>query len=147
MNSLKNAGQQQQHQQDNKFAGLQHLGSASFDWSVLAGLTSDLGATSGMTQPHGPVNNLGSDMFAPSMAHLSQVETPHVQSNRLGNSVIVGEEVQSGIRTQRVGGSNPSHFNQSSSVFTQSNSNSVDPFGVYYHNHLSRLGYGLGFRQ
>ncbi|KAJ8429319.1 hypothetical protein Cgig2_025075 [Carnegiea gigantea] len=144
MNSLKNGGQQQE---DNKFSRLQHLGSGSFDWSVLAGLTYEVGATSGFTQPQCQVNNVGNDMFAPSMAPFSHSEAPHVENNKLGNSVIMDEEVQSGIRTQRVGSSNPVYYDPNSSVFTQTNPNSVEPFGVSYQRQLPRCGYGFGFRQ
>ncbi|XP_057540140.1 NAC domain-containing protein JA2L-like [Amaranthus tricolor] len=128
MNSLKNnVGQQQQ--QNDKFNLLQ-FGSGSFDWAVLAGLTSAPEyAFAGSAQPQ--MNNNGNDFMLPNM-----VDT------KLCKSGLVEEEVQSGITTQRA---NLGYLNQSTNVFIQNCDNSTDPFGMGYTSHLS--GYGFELRQ
>nr|AUS89381.1 NAC domain protein 19 [Sesuvium portulacastrum] len=152
MNSLKNVGQQQQQQQqgqdDIKF-DLMKFGSGSFDWSMLAGLTSvpELGPSPGLTQQHGQVNNNNNgnhDMFVPSLPPLAHVESP--PETKFG---VLDEEVQSGIRNQRVYAVNPGYFNNNSNVFTQCySSNSLDPFGIRYPNHPNHAsGFGFGYRQ
>lgn len=157
MNSLKNnvghhQQQQNQHQQQNqqqhqndKF-NLQQLGSGSFDWAVLAGLTSGPEfAFNGSTQPQqGQVNNNNNamDMFIPSLPPLSQVESPVDTKVRI-TSGLVDDEVQSGITSHRV---NPSYYNHNTNMFTQSynNSNSVDPFVM---GHPNQFSFGFGYRQ
>lgn len=129
MNSLKTI-----HHQDQKL-NLQNLGSGNFDWPTLAGLNSvpDLGQVqTGQTQ--GIMNsqnimNGHNDMYVPAM------------QQQIGR--VVDEEVQSGLRTQRVDNSglllqNVNGFSQSST-----SSNSLDPFGARF---LTQPG-GFGFRQ
>ncbi|CAA2968960.1 NAC domain-containing 72-like [Olea europaea subsp. europaea] len=129
MNSLKTI-----HQEDQKL-NLQNLGSGNFDWPTLAGLNSvpDLGQVqTGQTQ--GIMNsqnimNGHNDMYVPAM------------QQQIGR--VVDEEVQSGLRTQRVDNSglllqNVNGFSQSST-----SSNSLDPFGARF---LTQPG-GFGFRQ
>lgn len=148
MNSLKNnnnVAQQQQQQQNDKF-NLQQLGSGSFDWAVLAGLTSvpEFAFTGSTQLQSGQVNNNsnGNDMFVPSLPPLSQVESP--VDNKLRTSGLVDEEVQSGITTtsQRF---NSGYFNHNTNVFTQNYNNSVDLFELGHPNQAS--GFGYGYRQ
>lgn len=147
MSSLKNnVAQQQHHQQpqpqqhqNDKF-NLQQLGSGSFDWAVLAGLTSMPEFTfTGSNQPQSGqvINNNGNDMFDPSLPPLSQVESP--VDHKLYPSGLVDEEVQSGMSTtQRV---NSSYFNHNTNMFTQNYNSSIDPFGMSHLNQLSSFGF------
>lgn len=138
VNSYKN------FQHDEKL-NFQNLGSGNFDWASLAGLNSvnELGFEN---QPHqaqtqGIVNynnnNNNNDAYVPSIPPLCHVESP---PERFRNSV--DEEVQSGLRTQRVV-DNSGLFQQNSNVLTQNYSNSLDPFGFRYPTHQG----GYGFRQ
>ncbi|XP_074319410.1 NAC domain-containing protein JA2L-like [Silene latifolia] len=141
MNSLKNnVGPQQQQQQqpqgqqDDKFNLQHHLGSGNFDWAVLAGLSSipEFGCT-GSTQPQsGQVNNSNnnvSDLYVPTLPPLAQVESP-VDNKYWGP--MVEEEVQSGIRTQRLNNHNLGYYNP----------DSIDPFGIRYSNQSTGFGFG-----
>lgn len=143
MNSLKNnVGQAQQQPQSDKFT-LQQFGSCSFDWAVLAGLTSVPEYTfAGSTQPQSiQVNNSRNDLFIPALPPLSHVESP--VDTKFGTSGLTEEEVQSGISTtQRL---NSGYCSHNPSVFTQNYTNSIDPFGMGASNQLS--GFGFGFRQ
>ncbi|KAL2944135.1 NAC domain-containing protein 72 [Bienertia sinuspersici] len=157
MNSLKNNNnnnnmvqqqqqpQQQQQQQNDKF-NLQQLGSGSFDWAVLAGLTSvpeySFAGSNYQPQQSGQMqNNNGNDMFVPSLPPLSQVDSP--VDNKISTSRLVDEEVQSGISNQqRV---NPAYLNHNTNIFAQNYTNSLDLFGMGHPNQLS--GFGFGYRQ
>lgn len=143
MNSLKNnVGQAQQQPQNDKFT-LQQFGSGSFDWAVLAGLTSVPEYTfAGSTHPQSiQVNNNRNDLFIPALPPLSQVESP--VDTKFSTSGLTEEEVQSGItRTQRL---NSGYYNHNPSVFTQNYTTSIDPFGMGASNQL--YGSGFGFRQ
>ncbi|XP_021726068.1 NAC domain-containing protein 72-like [Chenopodium quinoa] len=155
MNSLKNNNnvaqqhqhqQQQQQQQNDKF-NLQQLGSGSFDWAVLAGLTAapEFAFTGSAQSQSGQVNNIsnnGNDVFVPSLPPLSQVESP--VENKIRTSGLVDEEVQSGITSnQRF---STGYFNHNINLFNQNhNNNSVDLFGLSHSSQLS--GFGYGYRQ
>ncbi|XP_044506544.1 NAC domain-containing protein JA2L-like [Mangifera indica] len=117
MNSLKPA------QPDEKI-NINNLGSGNFDWASIEGLNSvpEL-VSSGQTQSQGFLNFANNDVFVPSMPQLC-----HVDSGKICN--VMDEEVQSGIRNQRV--DNSGFFPQNSGVMTQNFSNSVDPFGFRY---------------
>nr|AIM47115.1 putative NAC transcription factor [Suaeda liaotungensis] len=136
--------QQPQHQQpqNDKF-NLQQLGSGSFDWAYIAGLTSvPEYSFAGSNQPHqsGQIHqNNGNDMFVPSLPPLSQVESPI--DNKIRASRLAEEEVQSGISSQRV---NPGYMNQNTNMFAQNYNNSMDLFGMGQPNQLS--GFGFGYR-
>ncbi|WCJ32148.1 NAC domain-containing protein JA2L [Euphorbia peplus] len=111
---------------------INRLGSGNFDWASLAGLNSvsELGqpqATQGMV---GYTSN-GNDLYVPSLTH----QLGHVDPK-------VEEEVQSGIRSQRV--DNSAFYPQNSSALTQSFSNLLDPYGFRY---STQPGSGFGFRQ
>ncbi|KAL2466846.1 NAC domain-containing protein 72 [Abeliophyllum distichum] len=97
--------------QDDQKLDLQNLGSGSFDWATLAGLNS-------VPEP-------------------SQFQTGQTQ----GIMKAQNEEVQSGLRTERV--DNSGFFQQNVNGFSQSCTNSVAPFGIRY----PALPGGLGFRE
>ncbi|XP_044474351.1 NAC domain-containing protein JA2L-like [Mangifera indica] len=117
MNSLKTL------QPDEKI-NLNNLGSGNFDWASLAGLNSvpEL-ASSGQTQSQGMVRYANNDVFVASMPQLC-----HVETGKIGN--LTDEEVQSGVRNQRV--DNSRFYLQNSGILTQNFSNSVDPSGSRY---------------
>lgn len=130
MNSLKNIVGQQQPAQNDKYNLLQ-FGSGSFDWAMLAGLTSvPEYAFAGSTQPQSvQANNNGNNLMLPNM-----VDT------KLCKSGLVEAEVQSGNTTQRA---NLGYLNQSTNVYIQNCDNSTDPFGMGYSSQLSGFGFGL----
>uniref|UniRef100_A0A5B7AMY7 Putative NAC domain class transcription factor isoform 1 n=1 Tax=Davidia involucrata TaxID=16924 RepID=A0A5B7AMY7_DAVIN len=142
MNSLRTM------QQDDQKLNLQNLNSGNFDWANLAGVNSLPELVSGgqaqaqaQAQARTPPvavnnNNIHNDIFAPSIPPFRQPA-----GEKFGNSVAVEEEVQSGLRTQGV--ENPGFFQLNSNAFTQSFTNSADPFGIRY---SSQPG-GFGFRQ
>ncbi|XP_065862138.1 NAC domain-containing protein 72 isoform X2 [Euphorbia lathyris] len=116
---------------------ISRLGSGNFDWASLAGLNSvsDLGQAQAQPQGQGMVGyaSTGNDLYVPSLTQ--QLGSGHVDPK-------VEEEVESGIRNQRV--DNSVFFPQNSSMLTQSFSNSVDPYGFRY---SSQPGSAFGFRQ
>lgn len=134
MNSLKTL-----QQEDNKVNNLQHLGSGNFDWASLAGLNSvpefvSAAQTQTTTQSHGVAGYANNDFYVPSMPQMC-----HVNSGRMGNSV--EEEVQSGLRNQRV--DNSGLLQHNSAVLTQPNFCSpVDSYGLRHPTQSS----GFGFR-
>ncbi|XVF04151.1 hypothetical protein REPUB_Repub05bG0057400 [Reevesia pubescens] len=132
MNSLKTL------QHDEKI-GFHNLGSGNLDWANLAGLNSvsEL-VPNGQTQTQGIPSYGNNDVYVPAMPStlLCQMD---MSKNKVGNSV--EEEVQSGLRTQRV--DNSGFFQQNSSVLTQNFSNSIDPYGFRYPTQPG----GFGFRQ
>lgn len=133
MNSLKTL------QQDDKL-NFQNTSSGNFDWASLAGLNSVAELVSGnqtQAQCQEPVSFNNNDMYVPSIPPLCHVESP---LKRFSNSM--DEEVQSGLRNQRVDNSGFLHNN--SNVLTQNYSNSHDPYGFRYPTHTTT---GFGFRQ
>ncbi|XP_022876493.1 NAC domain-containing protein 72-like [Olea europaea var. sylvestris] len=124
-------------QQEDQKVNLQKLGSGNFDWANPANLNSLL--EPGQAQPsqtHGQVNNLKmedihgqNDMYAPAVP-------------QAGHFFIGDDEVESGIRTQRVD-NNSGFFPQNANAYAQRFSNSLDPFGI---RHPTLTG-NLGFRQ
>lgn len=132
VNSLKTLN----HEEDR--LGLHNLWSGNFDWATLAGLNSVPELVPGnQTQPQyqGTVGFNKSDSYVPSIPPLCHGESP---AKRLGNSV--EEEVQSGLRTQRV--ENSGFVQPNSNVLSQNFSNSLDPYGFRYPTHSG--GYGFG---
>ncbi|KAK4439213.1 NAC domain-containing protein JA2L [Sesamum alatum] len=125
MNSLKN------FQQEDQKLNLQHLGSGNFDWATLAGLNPLPEFGQGQTQQPQMNNNMNgqNDMFTPPLQH------------HLGPGNVVDEEVQSGLRSQRL--DRPGFYPQNAGVFAHDFSNSLDPFGVRYPVQPG----GLGFSQ
>ncbi|XVF78169.1 hypothetical protein PTKIN_Ptkin14bG0108000 [Pterospermum kingtungense] len=126
--------------QNDEKTGFQNLGSGNLDWASLAGLNSvpEL-VPSGQThaQSQGIPSYGNNDVYVPTMPpSLSQMD---VSTNKVGNSV--EQEVQSGVRTQRI--DNSGFFQQNSSVLTQNFSNSTEPYGFRYPTQLG----GFGFRQ
>lgn len=110
----------------------QKLGSGNFDWASLAGLNSvpELVPNNQAQQLQGNMNmnmNMNynnNDMYVvPSIPPLCHVESP---PERPGKTV--EEEVQSGLRTQRV--DNSGFFQQNSNVLTQNYCNPIDPYGL-----------------
>ncbi|TYI85040.1 hypothetical protein E1A91_D05G410200v1 [Gossypium mustelinum] len=121
MNSLKTL------QNDDK-TGFHNLGSGNLEWASLAGLNSvpEL-VPSGQTQTQGIQSYVNNDLCIPTMPPtLTQMD---MSMSKVGNSV--EEEVQSGLRTQRI--NNSGFFQQNSSgLMTQNFSNSIDPYGFRY---------------
>ncbi|PPS09923.1 hypothetical protein GOBAR_AA10723 [Gossypium barbadense] len=121
MNSLKTL------QNDDK-TGFHNLGSGNLDWASLAGLNSvPESVPSGQTQTQGIQSYVNNDLYVPTMPPtLTQMD---MSMSKVGNSV--EEEVQSGLRTQRV--NNSGFFQQNSSgLMTQNFSNLIDPYGFRY---------------
>ncbi|EXB37906.1 NAC domain-containing protein 72 [Morus notabilis] len=124
--------------QDDDKLGLYNLGSGNFDWASLVGLNSVpelVPSNQAQTQYQGTVGFNNGDVYAPSIPPLCHVESP---AKRLGNSV--EEEVQSGLRTQRV--ENSGLFQSNSNVLTQNFSNSLDPYGFRYPTQSAGFGFG-----
>lgn len=111
---------------------IQRLNSGNFDWASFAGVTSlpEL-VPAGQSINN---NNNNSNMRYNDMYTLGAQPT-----GKFGNSV--DEEVQSGVRNQRV--ENSGLFQQNSNGFAQGFGNSVDPFGIRYPTQQG----GFGFRQ
>ncbi|KAI4322907.1 hypothetical protein L6164_022557 [Bauhinia variegata] len=114
-------------QQDEK-VNFQNLGIGNFvDWANPAVLNSVADFVSGnqsQSQSQGMLNyntGTGSDLYVPSMPSLME------------------EEVQSGVRSQRV--DNSGLYQQNSNVFTQGFSNSIDPYGFRYPTQQVGFGY------
>ena len=116
-------------QHDEKL-GIHNLGAGNFpDWVNQAGLDSvpEFG-----NQTQGMVNYGGNDLYVPSVPQFCHVDTTAVPGNP------TEEEVQSGMRTQRID-ENSGLFQN---VFNQRLlSGSVDPFGFGYMN--QQFGFGL----
>ncbi|KAJ4847795.1 hypothetical protein Tsubulata_009914 [Turnera subulata] len=124
-----------------------NMGSGNFDWASLVGINpvpefAPSGPTQGVLSNYmnnSSSNNNGSDAYVPSMPSLCQVDS---SSEKMANSV--EEEVQSGVRTQRV--NNSGYYSHNSGVLTQHNfTNSLDPYGFRYSAQPG--GGGFGFRQ
>ncbi|KAE8713651.1 NAC domain-containing protein 19 [Hibiscus syriacus] len=122
-------------QNDGK-TGFHNLGCGNLDWASLAGLSSvpEL-VPNGQTQTRGIPSYGDNDLYVPTMPPaLSQMD---MSASKVGRSV--EEEVQSGLRTQRV--DNSVFFQQNSSgLMTQ---DSIDRSGFRYPTQWS----GFGFRQ
>nr|QMV47911.1 NAC transcription factor [Litchi chinensis]UKF18671.1 NAC transcription factor [Litchi chinensis] len=123
--------------QNDEKINLQQLGSGNFDWASLAGLNlvSELVPGSGQTQSQGMASYMNNNAYVPSMPQVC-----HVDPGRVGNSV--DDEVQSGLRTQRV--DNSGFFQQNSGALSQSFVHSADPYGGF--RYPTQAG-GFGFRQ
>ncbi|XP_061366899.1 NAC domain-containing protein JA2L-like [Gastrolobium bilobum] len=126
--------QQQQQQQHEEKLNLQSL---MMDWSnpVMNSVSEFVSGNQGVQgQTQGMVNYGGcNDLYVPSVPPLC-----HVDSSVPGK---MEEEVQSGVKTQRV--ENSGFFQQGMNEFTQGYSNSVDPYGFRY----PVQPVGFGFRQ
>ncbi|KAK8579206.1 hypothetical protein V6N13_142423 [Hibiscus sabdariffa] len=125
-------------QNDEKMA-FHSPGCANLDWASLAGLNSlpEL-VPSVQTQTQGIPSYGDNDFYVPTMPPtLSQME---MSARKVGNSV--EEEVQSGLRTQRV--DNSVFLQQNSSgLMTQNNfSNSSDPYGFRCPTQSGGFGFG-----
>lgn len=130
MNSLRNL------QQDDKL-NLQHLGSGNFDWATLAGFNSfpELG-TGNQSQVH--LNNQNSNN---NLNNLNEFFAHPTQLNFHGDVKFEGgvdEEIESGIRAQRI---NNSGFYQENSTGFHTYTNSVpDPFWIRYPTQTVNMG-------
>lgn len=119
------------------------MGSGNFDWATLAGLSSvpefpPSGQTQGAVAGYMNHNyNNSSDAYVPSLPPGYDAVS---SMGKIGNSV--EEEVEGGGRTQRV--NNSGFYPQNSGVFTQSFTNSLDPYGFRY---SSQPGTEFGFKQ
>ncbi|KAI4333707.1 hypothetical protein L6164_018480 [Bauhinia variegata] len=116
-------------QHDEKL-NFQNSGTGNYvDWTTPVVLNSVADIASGnqsQSQTQGMMSyntGTGSDLYVPSMPSLME------------------EEVQSGVKSQRV--DNSGFYQQNSNVFTQGLSNSIDPYGFRYPS--EQIGYG--FRQ
>lgn len=130
VNSLKTF----QHDHDNKL-NLQNLTAGNFvDWTNPAVLNSVTEFVNSGNQTQGMVN-YGNDLCVPSVPTLCHVDSSVPQ-------VKMEEEVQSGVRTQRV--ENSGFFQQGPNEFTQGQgfSNNFDLDGFRYPVHP--VGFGLG---
>ncbi|KAE8723507.1 NAC domain-containing protein 55 [Hibiscus syriacus] len=125
--------------QNDKKTGFHNLGCGNLDWTSLAGLSSvpEL-VPSGQTQTQGIPSYGDNDLYVPTIRPtLSQMD---MSTSKVGGSV--EEEVQSGLRTQRVDNSVLFQHNIRG-LMTQNFSNSVDRHGFRYPTQWS----GFGFRQ
>ncbi|XP_059662617.1 NAC domain-containing protein JA2L-like [Cornus florida] len=109
---------------------LQNLTSGNFDWASLAGISSlpELvpgGQAQAQERTQAPLNN-NNGMYVSSVPSMYHVDSQSHQ--RFG--VSGGEEVQSGIRTQRL--ENSGFFQPNPNAFTHTFTNSLDPFGIRY---------------
>lgn len=136
INSLKALPQQQE---DNKLnvQNLGNLGSGNFDWASLAGLN-PVQEVVPNTQAQGQAQlNYNNDFYVPSIPPLCHVESP---PERMGRKV--EEEVQSGLRTQRV--ENSGLFQQNSNLFTQNMRTPIDTYGLGTRFGLAGPGFSYG---
>ncbi|CAI9760471.1 unnamed protein product [Fraxinus pennsylvanica] len=122
-------------QQEDQKVNLQKLGSGNFDWANIANLNSLLEPSQAQpSQTHAQVNNLKiedirgqNDMYAPAVP-------------QAGHFIIGDDEVESGLRTQRVD-SNSGFFPQNANAYAQRFSNSLDPFGIRHPTHTGNMGF------
>ncbi|KAJ1402718.1 NAC domain [Sesbania bispinosa] len=127
-------------QREEEKLNLQNLGAGSLmDWANPAVLNtvSEFGSANQVVQgqAQGMVNFGGcNDLYVPSVPSLCNVDS----SEKMGKPV--EEEVQSGVRTQRV--ENSGFFQRGPNDFTQGFSNSVDPYGFRYP--VQPVGFGFG---
>ncbi|GMI63658.1 Arabidopsis NAC domain containing protein 72, RESPONSIVE TO DESICCATION 26 [Hibiscus trionum] len=125
--------------QNDEKTGFHNLGCGVLDWASLAGINTvpEL-VPNAQTQSQGIPSYGYNDLYVPTMPPtLSQMD---MSTSKAGNSV--EEEVQSGVRSQRV--DNSMLFQQNSSgLMTQNFSNSIDPYGFRYPTQPG----GFGFRQ
>ncbi|GMJ13903.1 Arabidopsis NAC domain containing protein 72, RESPONSIVE TO DESICCATION 26 [Hibiscus trionum] len=121
--------------QNDEKTGFPNLGCGHFYWASLAGLNSlpEL-VPSVQTQEIPSYGN--NDLYVPTMPPtLSQMD---MSTRKVANSM--EEEVQSGLRTQRV--DNSVHFQQNSSgLMAQNFYNSIDPYGFRYPTQSGEFGF------
>ncbi|KAE9458132.1 hypothetical protein C3L33_09953, partial [Rhododendron williamsianum] len=118
--------------QNDEKVNIQRLNSGNFDWASFAGVTS----LPELVPAGQIINNINNNN---NMRYNDLYTLGAQPTGKFGNSV--DEEVQSGVRNQRV--ENSGLFQQNSNGFAQGFGNSVDPFGIRY---PSQQG-GFGFRQ
>ncbi|KAK9056972.1 hypothetical protein SSX86_024337 [Deinandra increscens subsp. villosa] len=126
-----------QHE-DQKLPNLQKYDSGNYDWASIAafGLPDHpTGVQDPTQQPNTTINNTMNNKVASSMAPIYTMDTKFGRSGE--------DEVQSGIRSQRV--DHPGYFQSNPNPFGQSQSllNTSDPFGIRY---PTQQGFS-GFRQ
>ncbi|KAK8643843.1 hypothetical protein V6N13_013120 [Hibiscus sabdariffa] len=127
--------------QNDEKTGFNNLGCGVLDWASLAGLNlvPEL-VPNGQTQTQGVPSYGNNDLYVPTMPPALSLSQMDMSTSKAGNSV--EEEVQSGLRTQRV--DNWVHFQQNSSgLMTHNFSNSIDPYGFRYPTQPG----GFGFNQ
>lgn len=136
MNSLRNL------HPDGKI-NLQNLGSGSFDWATLAGLSSlpEFGhgqhPAQQIHQAHGNVN--ANSNFTTVNTHQSN----EIYGLTFPQMCHVDEEVQSGNRTHRVNNNNNSAFfhNALAQDYHHHHHNTLDPFGIRYPTQTGNVGF------
>lgn len=122
-----------------------NLGSDNFDWASFAGLNSipeqfpGGGQAPTQTQAQGVImqnnNNNQNEVYAPTMSRLGHVDT------RFGRNM--EEEVESGVRNQRVDNSGflSSNSNSNTNNYGQGFMSSIDPFAIRYPTQPGNLGF------
>ncbi|KAL3333389.1 hypothetical protein AABB24_033464 [Solanum stoloniferum] len=144
VNSIRN------FQQDDKL-NLQQLGSGNFDWATMAGLNSFPELASGNQVPapgnqtpvlmntnqyHNHNNNLNNfnEFFANSTALNFHGEVKFEGG--------IDQEIESSVRAQRLNSVNPGFFQENSTGFPSSYTNSVpDPFSIRYPTQTVNMGF------
>ncbi|KAK4344084.1 hypothetical protein RND71_037178 [Anisodus tanguticus] len=118
---------------------LERLDSANFDWAILAGLK---------PMPESSLANQGAHNHIQSSSNMNFLNdvnvhpTTNFRCNTKVESINLDEEVESGIRNQRV--DNSGYFQQNLNGFSQTyTNNSIDQFGI----HCLNPTLNLGFRQ
>ncbi|XP_010268760.1 PREDICTED: NAC domain-containing protein 72-like [Nelumbo nucifera] len=139
MNSLRNL---QLPVPDDK-SNVQNIGAGKFDW-VSSGM---MGSLSQLVSSN-PTQRPETEVYVPTMPPLLQVDSP---SEKFGGSSIE-EEVESGLRSQRVDNSSllqqqqhQQHHHPSSNLFAQQLPDPIDPFGFRYS--LQPTSGCFGYRQ
>ncbi|KAK1439584.1 hypothetical protein QVD17_05404 [Tagetes erecta] len=122
-------------QQDDLKLNLQKFDSGNYDWASIAafGLPEPVTGTVQVQEPSQPNTNTNTMNVGASMAPVYTMDT------KVGRSV--EDEVQSGIRSQRV--DHPGYFQSDLNPFGQGQrlSSTIDPFGIRYPTQQGVLGF------
>lgn len=127
-------------QQDDLKLNLQKYDSGNYDWASIAafGLPEPVTAVQ-VQEPSQPNTNTNTNTNSNTMNVGSSMPPVYAMDTKIGRSV--EDEVQSGIRSQRV--DHPGYFQTDLNPFGQSQrlSNTVDPFGIRYPTQQGVLGF------
>lgn len=120
-------------QQEDQKVNLQKFDSGNYDWASIAAF----GLPEPATGSQAPTTANTAMNVIPSMAPA----TTYTMDATFGRSV--EDEVQSGIRSQRVEHPGSGYFQSNLNQFTQSQgfSNTMDPFGIRYPTQQGNLGF------
>ncbi|CAI9295133.1 unnamed protein product [Lactuca saligna] len=120
-------------QQEDQKVNLQKFDSGNYDWASIAAF----GLPEPATGSQAPTTTNTTMNVIPSMAPA----TTYTMDATFGRSV--EDEVQSGIRSQRVEHPGSGYFQSNLNQFTQSQgfSNTMDPFGIRYPTQQGNLGF------